>query len=440
METYFNALADYLTKHLRGNEVFLANLSGEESDFVRFNRSLVRQAGSVRQQYLSLTLIDGLRQVKATTVLTCDKEQDRSALAALLADLRGEVPHVPDDPHLLYSTKVQNTRQAGDNRLPPREQALQAVLAAGKDRDLVGIYAAGGIHAGFANSLGQRNWFATHSFNLDWSFYHSADKAVKCNYAGFAWDAPAFERKVAAARGQLDVLARPAKTIPPGKYRVYLAPAALDDFIGMLSWGGFGCKAHKTRSTSLLKMIAEDAALAHAVTIRENTAEGIAPNFQSAGYVKPPSVTMIEAGRFKDTLISPRSAKEYNLETNGASSHEVAESVDVAGGDIAEKDVPAKLDTGVYVNTVWYLNYSDRPGGRITGMTRFATFWVEGGRIVAPMNVMRFDETVYHMLGDGLVGLTAEREFMPSTSTYGGRSTGSARVPGALIQDFSFTL
>lgn len=40
---------------------------------------------------------------------------------------------------------------------------------------------------------------------------------------------------------------------------------------------------------------------------------------------------------------------------------------------------------------LWYLNFSDRPGGRITGMTRFASFWVEDGRIVAPLNVMRFD-------------------------------------------------
>ena len=415
-------------------------LQGEESDFVRFNKSLVRQAGSVRQYYCGLNLIDGARQVEATTTLTCDKDADRPALAALLGELRGQIPHVQDDPYLLYSTKVQNTRQIGACTLPPREQTLDAILAAGKGRDLVGIHAAGAICAGFANSLGQRNWFSTHSFNFDWSFYHATDKAVKCSYAGFAWDQAAFARKVELAGEQLEILAREPKTIPPGKYRVYLAPGALEDVVGMLNWGGFGCKAHRTRSTSLLKMIAEGATMSPAVTIRENTAEGIFQNFQSSGYVAPPSVTMIENGRYKDTLICPRSAKEYGLEVNDASGGEGAASLDMAGGDIAEKDVLAKLDTGVYVNTVWYLNYSDRPGARITGMTRFATFWVEGGRIVAPLNVMRFDETMYRMLGENLVGLTTEREFIPSPSTYGGRSTASARVPGALIKDFSFTL
>jgi predicted Zn-dependent protease len=73
-------------------------------------------------------------------------------------------------------------------------------------------------------------------------------------------------------------------------------------------------------------------------------------------------------------------------------------------------------------------------------MTRFATFWVEGGRIAAPLNVMRFDETIYNMLGENLVGLTSTRDFLPSTSTYGARSTDSMRLPGALIRDFAFTL
>jgi hypothetical protein len=38
------------------------------------------------------------------------------------------------------------------------------------------------------------------------------------------------------------------------------------------------------------------------------------------------------------------------------------------------------------------------------------------------------------------VGLTAEREFMLDPGTYGCRSTYSARMPGALIDDFALTL
>ena len=35
-------------------------------------------------------------------------------------------------------------------------------------------------------------------------------------------------------------------------------------------------------------------------------------------------------------------------------------------------------------------------------MTRFATFWVEDGVIQSPLEVMRFDETIYRMLGENL--------------------------------------
>ena len=73
-------------------------------------------------------------------------------------------------------------------------------------------------------------------------------------------------------------------------------------------------------------------------------------------------------------------------------------------------------------------------------MTRFATFWVENGRLAAPVAPLRYDETLYRMLGEKLVGLTAERELLLDEGTYGGRSTRSARLPGALVDDFTFTL
>ena len=73
-------------------------------------------------------------------------------------------------------------------------------------------------------------------------------------------------------------------------------------------------------------------------------------------------------------------------------------------------------------------------------MTRFVTFWVEQGRISAPLNVMRFDETIYRMLGENLVGLTQEREMILDAGSYGCRSTDSGRMPGALVDEFTLTL
>ena len=73
-------------------------------------------------------------------------------------------------------------------------------------------------------------------------------------------------------------------------------------------------------------------------------------------------------------------------------------------------------------------------------MTRFATLWVEDGEVVAPLDVMRFDETLYRMFGSCLLGLTAERDLLLDSDTYFRRSSGSMRLPGALVEDFTFTL
>ena len=73
-------------------------------------------------------------------------------------------------------------------------------------------------------------------------------------------------------------------------------------------------------------------------------------------------------------------------------------------------------------------------------MTRFACLWVKNGKPVAPLNVMRFDEGIYNILGKNLVDLTIEHEHILDTGTYGGRSLSSSRLPGALVDEFRFTL
>jgi predicted Zn-dependent protease len=112
----------------------------------------------------------------------------------------------------------------------------------------------------------------------------------------------------------------------------------------------------------------------------------------------------------------------------------------MAPGTLEAKDVLDALGTGLWISNLWYLNFSDRPAGRITGMTRFATFWVEGGRVVAPVGPMRFDDSIFRILGASLVELTRARELLPDPSTYGERSTSSERLPGALLKALRFTL
>jgi predicted Zn-dependent protease len=434
MKAAFFELARGLERELKPGETLLCNFAGERSDFVRFNRGRVRQAGSVAQGYVSLRLARGRRQASATLSASGD---DFAAAKEALERLRGIVEDLPEDPWLLINETPQSTSSERRGALPGAEELTDEVIRMAGTQDLVGIYAAGTMYRGFANSLGQHNWHEVDSFNFDWSLYLEADKAVKSGYAGFTWDQEILERKFEHAQQQLGDLAKPRRTIEPGEYRVYLAPRALEELMGLLSWGGFSARSRATKQSPLLRM-QQGETLSPIVTMLENTADGVAPGFQGDGFVKPPRVVLVENGTLRDALVSPRSAKEYGLVPNAG--REAPESLEVVAGNLEVGQVLEALDTGLYISNLWYLNFSDRPAGRITGMTRFATFWVEHGRIVAPVTPMRFDDTVYRMLGSSLVDFTRERELLLDASTYGERSTSSARLPGALLQSLKYTL
>ena len=440
MRASFDVLTDHLRAELAPGEAFTAWFQGEDSDFVRMTQGKVRQPGSVSQRTLSVDLILGQRHAGGTLGVSGDAALDRQRVKALMETLRAALPHVPDDPFLLYHRSSEETAVIGENALPDAAEVTAHVLDRARGLDFVGIYAAGRVYRGFASSFGQKNWFERASFHLDFSLYLRGDKAVKCGYAGERWSDDDFIVRLQTAMADLEIVGRPPKTIDPGAYRVYLAPAAVAEILSVLSWGGFGLKSHRTRQTVFLKMLTGDARLDERVTLTENTAESTGPGFGSAGFLKPPKVDLIKKGQYVGELCSPRSAKEYGVPTNGARDDEMPQALDLSPGNVPTDEVTARLDTGIFVNHLWYLNYSDRPAGRITGMTRFATLWVEKGRVVAPLNVMRFDETIYRIFGHNLLGLTRERDFILDNDTYQQRSTGCAWVPGALVRDMRFTL
>jgi predicted Zn-dependent protease len=440
MKQRFFDLADYAIGQLRGTETLLAGFCGETSDFVRFNRARVRQAGSVTQAFLRLTLIDQGRRQHTTSALAFDQQSDHAAIRSAIQTMRAELPSLPADPLLLYATDVNSSNLERRGRLPDAEEVVDGVIAAAEGADLVGIYASGPVCRGFANSMGQRNWHRVDSLQLDWSVYLGGDKAVKSTYASETWNSQEVARRIQSARDQLKFLAASPRSIEPGQYRAFLTPAAMEELIGMLSWDGVSARSQHTRQSPLQKLVDGESALSPMITLRENTAEGLAPSFDDSGFPKPPQVVLISGGRHAGALVSARTAKEYELVANGAGEEESMQSADLDGGTLSMSEAMVALDQGILVANLWYLNFSDRSSCRITGMTRFATFWVEGGRIAAPLNVMRFDDSLYRMLGSELQALTREREWIQSRSTYGQRSVESSRVPGALLSGLTLTL
>jgi predicted Zn-dependent protease len=440
MRAHFDRLADAVCQPLAGVDRTTLAYSAEDSDFVRFNHAAVRQAIHVSQRYGTVSVVSGARQASGRITLTGDLALDIRALLSERAALADQLPLVPEDAHLLLPDTLVSTERDAAGSLPAVDQLIGDVAAHAGTADLVGFYAGGPVVRAFADSRGQRNWHRVESFHFEWCLYRGGDQAVKSSYAGTHWETPAFAAKMATAKDRLALLARPLRQLSPGAYRVYLSPVAVADLLGTLSWGGFGRKDLETGVSTLIRAHRAAEQFAEAISLMEATADGIAPRFQADGFVKPDAVPLVRLGRPDATLVSPRSAREYGAAANGANGSESPESLALAGGDLASADALSALGTGIYISDLHYLNYSDRQACRMTGMTRFACFWVERGEIVAPIAVMRFDDSLLRMLGSGLVAMTREVEQVPDSATYGERQLRSVTAPGAIVEDFRFTL
>lgn len=437
---YFEQLAAAVCTAPDGIDRVSLSYEAESTDFIRFNQARVRQATHVDQHYATVSVVQGQRQAASTLALSGHADADSALLAAERDRLAQDLPMVPPDAHMLLPDRIASTRHEAGGRLPSAEQVIQAVSQHAAGSDLVGIYTGGPMIRAFADSRGQRNWHRVESFLFDWCIYRQADQAVKTSYAGTEWDTAAFASKVERAKEQVALLALPQRRLEPGAYRAYFSPVAVSDLLGTLGWGGFSHKAVMTGTSSLIQMHQGAAQLHASVTLTEATSEGIAPLFQNDGFVKPDATPLVAEGRISGTLVSPRTAREYGLQPTGAGSWEGPDALRMAPGTLSEADVLKTLGTGVYLSNLHYLNYSDRLACRMTGMTRFACFWVENGELVAPIAVMRFDDSLLRMFGPGLVALTDQAELVPDDGTYGSRALRSVTAPGAIVEGFRLTL
>lgn len=440
LEATFNQLVSALMSALEPGEHLTVQLSGEDSQFARFNNAKVRQTGCVSDGQLELTLMADQRTSFREVPFTGDGKRDWQQAQAALEDLRQEVPTLPVDPYLVLPEGSDTTQETHRGTLLAPDEAVSAILPTVAGLDFTGIYSSGLLLRGYADSAGRRHWFATDAFSLDYSLFLASGQAVKGTFAGSEWNQADYEAKLADSKRQLTQLDQTPKTVERGNYRTYLAPAAVAEILTMFSWGGVSEAAIQRGGSAFAALHRGEKQLSPQFNLSENFQHGLVPRFNELGEVAPVELPIIAAGKLVNTLISSRTAKEYGKVSNGASAWEGLRSPEILPGTLAPSDILAALDTGLYVSNLHYLNWSDRTSGRITGMTRYACFWVENGKIVAPIENLRFDESLYRCFGEHLLELTTEREFIPEVGTYGRRELGGMWMPGILADQFTYTL
>jgi len=440
MKKVFKSISESLFKELKSGEDVILSFSGENSQFIRFNNASVRQTGLVDDADIELKFISNNRICGGGFTISGNMEIDLARGKHEIERMRNETNELPEDPFLVPPKNLGSSNVVKVSSGLKFEDSIDAILPAMSGTDFVGILANGKMFRGNANSKGQNHWFETDTYSLDYSLVTSNHQMVKGSFSGSDWNQDEYESYVNRSKEKLSLMERKPIKIKTGDYRTWFESAAVSDFLGMFSWNGLSEASLRQGCSGFGKMRHNDARLSPKFSVIEDFSPGYCPKFNSDGEVAPDQLALIEAGKLKNTLISSRSAKEYGLQSNYAENGEFLRSPRMAIGNLNQNDVVERLDRGLFLSNIHYLNWSDNPGGRITGLTRYACFWVEGGEIVAPIETMRFDDSFYRFFGDQLSEVEDRLYSNPEVGTYGGRSLGATACPGILVDSFSLTL
>ena len=427
------------------DESFCLAVHTEISDYIRFNHARVRQAGRVSQAEASLSYQKGAKSVSLALSLTDDVDTNTKRLNDALGRARHLADTLQDDPYSVPFEKGESSQAVFDADLPPAPDTVAFIHEIASDLDLVGLLTQGHVLRYVRHTEGTQHAFTTQSLVFDYSVYgaRTADgsiQSVKQTVYATKNAHAQITDSLAKARQQLADLTKPIKTLPPGGYRVYLEPAAVGEILSLFSWNGVSAAAYKKGASALSHWIDGKVTLSPQFTIADDFAIGLSPRFNSRGELAPTCLSIADKGHFSNLLVSSRTAKEYELVSTSASGGEGLRSIHMAPGTLEKSAILTALGTGIYISNLHYLNWSDPNSARITGMTRFACFWVENGVIQGPIQDMRFDDSVYSIFGEQLEAVTDFTEVLPETGTYDERSIGGSCAPGVLVKEMAFTL
>ena len=429
----FDKFCQGMFSKLEHDEELAISLHQEHSTFIRLNQANVRQASYIEQGNASLKFLKDGKTVNYDIPWT---ERILDTTSNYLDALRYYAHTCSPDPFFSPLPEPSTSFHSSDRC---HNISVTDILKRVRYEDVAGLLCYGPIIKAYQDSRGGNHWFGDMSFFFDYSLYTEHQKAIKRMYSGHSWNVDAFEKQYHEATRQLIYLKRDSIALTPKPYRVYLSPYAIESLVGMLSWNGVSYQSFKQGECALTQLQRGEKKLSPLFSLYEDYTSSPVPRFSNEGTLAPARLSIIEKGQLENLMISRRTAKEYSLESNNASSFEGLRSASVAPGTLMPEDILTSLGTGIYVDYLHYLNWSDTLHGRLTGMTRYACFWVENGEIVAPINDMRFDDSLYAFWGKNLEAVGTNIETLLSTSTYESRSLEATHVPGMIVNDFMLT-
>ena len=441
----YNTICSQVYNTLKEGEDLTIYMEGENSQYFRFNDSKIRQTGIIEDYNVTLSLYHGKKSLQATTTVSSDIDYSVKNLISEIDGLRAPLSLIPENNFTAFPQKFDSLEVYREGDLPDREGILDGLMDIIDSDNLTGVWTSGKIFRASSTSKGTHHWFEKDSFIFDFSLIDAKENMVKILYPGSDWNKDDFIAAFDDASKRLQLMDKPKLELKPGKYRVWFEPHAVADFVDMLNWNGVSEASLRNGSSCLLKMRKDNVRLSEKFSLDESFDRKSTASFNSRSEVSG-NVSLIKHGILENTLINSKTALEYGLTSNYAEDvnswgmGEYLRAPFMHGGDIKLDERLEKLGTGIFISNIHYLNWSDNLGGRITGLTRYACYWVEDGKMIAPIKTMRFDDPFYNFFGNNLEGVGENVLSRPVIETYDGRNPGETTCPGILVNDFELTL
>jgi PmbA protein len=413
-----------------------ALFSGTEAALTRYTHNEIHENVVEKDVSLSVRAIFGKRiGVASTNRLDRQGIADTIARAAAIARLAPEdqqFPGLPDgggDTVALPGAYDESTAQASPGE---RADAIEKIALVMHKHQLhaAGYFATRADVIAVANSKGTNRFFRA----TDASVNIKAIGEDSSGYAeGFARSMSGIDvDALAECAAKKAVDGRDPAPLEAGKYTVILEPPAFREFLGYLSWAGFGAQGLDEGSSFMAGRIGERV-MGENVTIRDDFAHplGAGLPFDFEG-VRRQAVTLIDRGVARDVVYdSYYAAKMKHPNTGHAlpapnSDGPFPLNIVVTPGTRTQAELVRDVERGVLVSRTWYIRMVDQKKLLITGMTRDGLFLIERGRITRGLKNMRFNESIIEALSRCEMARDLER-------------SESAVLPAVRIDDFNFT-
>lgn len=386
------------TKRLDPKAEVLVRLEALRRANVRFSANEVSTSGEGEESRLSITIQLGQRAATITSNQTDDASVARTVERGLrLAQL------APVDPELMPVLGTQPIKRV-ELAFDPRVDALDAkaragiVAAALEPGRAQGLITAGflSMTSGFvgrATSAGLMHLHPATSLELSLTARTpSATGSGRAQFSSRRLEGLNAESIAKEACATAKASENPRR-LEPGRYTVILEGAATATLVESLMSAMNQRSADEGRSffskPPNQSKVGERLFSEH-VTLRSNPKEPKTPMlpFDTEGRALD-AQNWITNGRLEALGTTRYWAKRTNKPVIGGHS-----GYELTAGTVPRARLLENVTRGVLISRFWYTNWVEPQNLLLTGLTRDGTFLIENGRIVAPVNNFRFNQSV----------------------------------------------